>query len=151
MLVCVLLECFNDVTTIMTSCCVLTTVYCISRNIDSDFNLAIWRLCKDCQINLSHYQLQAWVFLHAVTKHANFKSCQQHFLSKPPNIMFTYISVYVTDFVKFKAIKLIAFLATLCCVHSSTFIATTTQEQIISDQLWVASYKIRVYLSVCHG
>ena len=27
----------------------------VSRNIDSDFNLAIWQSRKDCQINLRHY------------------------------------------------------------------------------------------------
>ena len=31
-------------------------IYCISRNIDSDFNLVIWRWCKDHQTNLSHYR-----------------------------------------------------------------------------------------------
>ena len=31
-------------------------IYHISRNIDNDFNLAIWRMHQDCQINLRHYQ-----------------------------------------------------------------------------------------------
>ena len=31
-------------------------VNCISRNIDSDFNLVIWQSRKDCQINSHHYQ-----------------------------------------------------------------------------------------------
>ena len=31
-------------------------VYRISRNIDSDFNLAIWRTRQDRQINLRHYR-----------------------------------------------------------------------------------------------
>ena len=72
--------------------------YCISRNIDSDFNLVIWRSRKDYQINLHHFNpfiLQAWVSLHTVMKSTNLKSRQQHFLSKPPNIMFTYISAYM--------------------------------------------------------
>ena len=30
--------------------------YCISRNIDSDFNLAIWQKHRDRQINLRHYR-----------------------------------------------------------------------------------------------
>ena len=30
-------------------------MYCISRNIDSDFNLAIWQTRQDRQINLRHY------------------------------------------------------------------------------------------------
>ena len=30
--------------------------YCISRNIDSDFNLAIWRTHRDHQIYLCHYR-----------------------------------------------------------------------------------------------
>ena len=34
----------------------LYRLYHISRNIDSDFNLVIWRLHKDYQINLHHYQ-----------------------------------------------------------------------------------------------
>ena len=32
------------------------TQYRISRNIDSDFNLAIWRSRKDRKISLHHYQ-----------------------------------------------------------------------------------------------
>ena len=31
-------------------------IYRISRNIDSDLNLAIWRSCKGRQINLRHYR-----------------------------------------------------------------------------------------------
>ena len=38
--------------------------------------------------------LQAWVSLHAVLYTANLKSCQQRFLSKPPNIMFANTSAY---------------------------------------------------------
>ena len=30
--------------------------YCISRNIDSYFNFAIWQTCKDRQINLHYYR-----------------------------------------------------------------------------------------------
>ena len=32
------------------------TDYCISRNIDGDFNLAIWQTRQDRQINLRHYR-----------------------------------------------------------------------------------------------
>ena len=38
--------------------------------------------------------IQALVFLHAVLTSTNLKSCQQHCLSKPPNIMFDNISAY---------------------------------------------------------
>ena len=31
-------------------------IYRIRRNIDSDFNVAIWRLREDHQINLRHYR-----------------------------------------------------------------------------------------------
>ena len=31
-------------------------IYRISRNIDNDLNLAIWRTHQDCQVNLRHYQ-----------------------------------------------------------------------------------------------
>ena len=34
----------------------ISATYCISRNIDSDFNLVIWRSHKDRQINLRHLQ-----------------------------------------------------------------------------------------------
>ena len=40
------------------------------------------------------FLLQAWVFLHTIMTTANSKSHQQCFLSKPPNIMFTYTSAY---------------------------------------------------------
>ena len=69
----------------------------VSKNIDSDFNLAIWQSRKDCQINLRHYRsiyTAAWVSLHTVLKTANLKSRQQRFLSKPPNIMFANNSAY---------------------------------------------------------
>ena len=73
--------------------------YRISRNIDSDFNLAIWRTRQDRQINLRHYRsiyniLQAWVSLHTELKSTNLKSHQQRFLSKPPNIMFAKYNVH---------------------------------------------------------
>ena len=32
------------------------SIYRINRNIDSDFNLVIWRTHRDCQINLRHYR-----------------------------------------------------------------------------------------------
>ena len=32
------------------------TIDCISRNIDSDFNLAVWQTHQDRQINLCHYR-----------------------------------------------------------------------------------------------
>ena len=34
----------------------LASAYRISSNIDSDFNLVIWRLRRDRQINLHHYR-----------------------------------------------------------------------------------------------
>ena len=57
--------------------------------------ILIWQSPKGCQINLRHYQsiyTRSMGFLHAVMKSVNLKSHQQRFLSKPPNIMFTYIS-----------------------------------------------------------
>ena len=71
--------------------------YRMNRNIDSDFNLAIWRTCQDCQINLRHYQsiyVTAWVSLHIVLKSTNLSSRQQRFLSKLPNIMVANNSAY---------------------------------------------------------
>ena len=44
------------------------------------------------------FMLQAWAFLHAVMISANLKSRQQCFLSKPPNIMFAYISACILSF-----------------------------------------------------
>ena len=38
--------------------------------------------------------LQVWVSLHTVLKTTNLKSCQQRFLSRPPNTMFTNNSAY---------------------------------------------------------
>ena len=40
--------------------------YCIRRNIDSDFNLAIWQSHKDCQINLRHYRSFYTTYKHGV-------------------------------------------------------------------------------------
>ena len=69
-------------------------VYRISRNIDSDFNLAnCVKIAKLTYI----INLQAWISLHAEPKPANLKSCQQHFLSKPPNITLTNISGYTVS------------------------------------------------------
>ena len=71
--------------------------YCISRNIDSDFNLAIWQMHWDRQVYLCHYRsiyTTSMGFLHTVLKSANLKSRQQRCLSKPPNIMFANISAY---------------------------------------------------------
>ena len=72
-------------------------MYSIRRNIDSDFNLAIWQLRKIAKLtyaNIDPFILQAWVSIHTVLKCANLKSRQQRFLSKPPNIMFTNNSAY---------------------------------------------------------
>ena len=72
-------------------------IYRIRRNIDSDFNLAIWQSCKDHQTNLRHpFILQAWVSLRTVLKIANLKSCQR-LLSKMPNIMFANNSAYTVN------------------------------------------------------
>ena len=73
------------------------TYYRISRNIGSDFNSAIWRMRQDRQLTyaiIDPFILPAWVSLHTELKFANLKSHQQHFLSKPSNIMFTNISAY---------------------------------------------------------
>ena len=58
------------------------TKYHIRRNIDNDFNLAIWRSCEDHQINLHHYRFiytTSMVSLHTVLKTANLKYRQQYF------------------------------------------------------------------------
>ena len=55
---------------------------------------------------INPFILQAWVFLHAVLKSANLKSCQQRYLSKPPNIMLANISAYTV-------LALIGFLITV--------------------------------------
>ena len=73
--------------------------YRISKNIDSDFNMMIWQLRKDHQINLLHYRsiyihYKRGFSLHTVLKAANLKSRQQHFLNKLPNIMFANNSAY---------------------------------------------------------
>ena len=50
----------------------------ISRNIDSAFNLAVWQMHQDRQINLRHYQsiyTTSMGSLHTVLKFANLKSC----------------------------------------------------------------------------
>ena len=87
--------------TVVSYCmCGVDTVmlYCISRNIDSDFNLVIWRSCKDRQINLRHYQ-SIYTTSMGFPPYSNdirqFKIRQQCFLSKPPNITFTNISAYM--------------------------------------------------------
>ena len=76
----------------------ITVEYCISRNIDSDFNLTIWRSRKDHQISLCQYQSIYTTYKHGFSPYSNeslnIKFCQQCFLSKPPNIMFAYISAY---------------------------------------------------------
>ena len=60
----------------------------------------IWRFGEHVKIAKLTYAiidlfvLQAWVSLHTELKSANLKSCQQRFLSKPPNIMFVNISAY---------------------------------------------------------
>ena len=62
--------------------------------------ILIWQFGEHIEIAKLTYAiidpfiLQAWVFLHTVLKSANLKSCQQHCLSKPPNIMSTNISAY---------------------------------------------------------
>ena len=63
--------------------------------------ILIWRFGERIKIAKLTYAimdpfiLQAWVSLHTVLKSANLKSCQQHYLSKPPNIMFANISAYM--------------------------------------------------------
>ena len=48
------------------------------------------KIAKIMYTIIDPFTLQAWVFLHTVMKSANLKSRQQRFLSKPPNLMFTY-------------------------------------------------------------
>ena len=56
--------------------------------------ILIWRVGDHVKVIKLTYAiidpsiLQAWVSLYTVLKTANLKSNQQHFLSKPPNIMF---------------------------------------------------------------
>ena len=67
---------------------------CIRRNIDSDFNLAIWWLHKNHQINLCHYQSiynTSMGFSTYSTQNLQLKIPPTAFLSKPPNIMFVYL------------------------------------------------------------
>ena len=78
---------------------VLINTYRISRNIDSDFNLVITvKIAKLIYAIINPFILQTWVFLHTVMKSTNLKSHQQSFLSKPPNIMFAYISTYMVPY-----------------------------------------------------
>ena len=62
--------------------------------------ILIWRFGDHVKITKLTYAiidpfiLQAWVSLHTVMKSTNLKSCQQHFLSKLPNIVLAYISAY---------------------------------------------------------
>ena len=70
--------------------------YRISRNIDSDFNLAIWWSRKDCQINLHHYRsiyTTSMGFSTYSTQNRQFKIPPTVFLSKPPNVMFANNSI----------------------------------------------------------
>ena len=53
-------------------------------------------------IIIDPFILQAWVFLHTIMKSANLKS-RQRFLSKPPNMMFTYISAFMGYFTKYSS------------------------------------------------
>ena len=100
-------------------------MYHIRRNIDSDFNLAIWRSCKDCQINLRHYQsiysciLQPWVFPHTEMKSASLKSRQQCFLSKPPNI-YACISTYA-----------VYVCTSVCCVCVCIFVCACFSANVV--------------------
>ena len=60
----------------------------LGRNIDGDFNLAIWQSHKDRQINLRHYRsfyTTSMGFSTDGTQNHQFKSCQQRFLCKLPN------------------------------------------------------------------
>ena len=63
--------------------------------------ILIWRFGDRVKISKLTYAiiypfiLQAWVSLHTVLKTANLKSHKQHFLSKPPNTMFTNNSAYI--------------------------------------------------------
>ena len=68
--------------------------YRIRRNIDSDFNLAIWQSHKDHQINLRHYQSIYTTSMGFSTYSTHLKSHKQCLLSKTPNVMFTNNSVY---------------------------------------------------------
>ena len=74
------------------------STYRISRNIDSDFNLAIWRLHKDRQINSCHYRSIFYTtsmgFSTYSAQNRQFKIPPTAFLSKPPNIMFANNSTY---------------------------------------------------------
>ena len=76
----------------------LTVKYCISRNIDSDFNLAIRRSSKDCQINLRNCRSICTTSMSFPTTYSTqnrqFKIPPTAFLSKPPNIMFANNSAY---------------------------------------------------------
>ena len=62
--------------------------------------ILIWRFGECIKIAKLTYAIidpfipQAWVSLHTELKSANLKSYQQHFLSKPPNIMLANISAY---------------------------------------------------------
>ena len=73
--------------------------YHISRNIDSNFVL-IWhfanraKMAKLTYTIIDPFMLQAWVFLHTLMKSTNLKSCQQRFLSKPPNIMLILLLIW---------------------------------------------------------
>ena len=71
--------------------------YRIRRNIDSDFNLVICdhvNIVKLTYAIIGPFILQAWISLHTVFKIAKLKSCQQHFLNKPLNLMFANNSAY---------------------------------------------------------
>ena len=75
--------------------------YRISRNIDSDFNLVIWRLHKDRQINLRHYwsiYTTSMGFSTYSTQKCQFIILPTAFLSQPPNIMFANNSAYTVYF-----------------------------------------------------
>ena len=67
-------------------------IYRISRNLQFGDHVKIAKLAYAI---IDPFILQAWVSLHTVLKAANLKSCQQCFLSKPPNIMFANNSVYM--------------------------------------------------------
>ena len=75
----------------------ITVNYRIRRNIDSDFNLAVWQSRKDCQINLCHFQsiyTTIMGFTTYSTQNRQFKILPTAFLSKLPNIMFANNSAY---------------------------------------------------------
>ena len=75
--------------------------------------ILIWRFGDHIKIAkltyaiINPFILQAWVSLYTVLKTANLKSCQQRFLSKPPNVMFTNNSAYAVLSIRNYALSIV--------------------------------------------